>query len=486
MNASAYRVAVITLCLAVCTVYGDTVFQTGFDYAVDPLLGAGDIIWRDATNGLNGATNQIGTWRGSVPFPAGDTSYHTPGTKSLGMQDISGDTALLLDRPTAHAHLWAEFTENVDVDGATVTFDASIRRSQGGGSHAKDIWVRGWDSAGDVIFYLKLSGNGNEAGEILRVGIVTNGVTQWDLPGATDADNDLNNGTNLATIAVAMSTASYTVRLQRGGIDWTSSAISYDGAPSELVLLQFTGQGGSSHAVRSGFMLDDVQVTGTPVDRVVWEGVSEWWGSTNWTVGGVPNQSTPSAAGHLIQINSGTVRKTENLPSNASKFEFGGTGALNFTQKCSLWWSSLDISGGFPLTATYISLNNAIDGNAPSMVNMSAGSVTLSAANALRTNVGFDEIWFNFRAGSADNVTITQTDSQTSSADCLSKRVAEGYFRLDGVRIDPTVDGSDVAALNAELETLALNDEWLVVTQDGNSQILTIGQPPQGTVMAVR
>ena len=139
------------------------------------------------------------------------------------------------------------------------------------------------------------------------------------------------------------------------------------------------------------------------------------------------------------------------------------------------------LSDNFTLTATYIYMNKDYRGSTPSKVEMSGGTIMLSDTNALR-GINFSKIWFNL-TGAAGSITIKQTDSKLTSDTSLAKKVALGYFRLDGVRINPVADGSNLEVLNAELKILSSNDRYLVIKQQGNSQIMEIEQPPSGIVI---
>jgi hypothetical protein len=123
-------------------------------------------------------------------------------------------------------------------------------------------------------------------------------------------------------------------------------------------------------------------------------------------------------------------------------------------------------------------------GNTPSKVEMSGGTIMLSDTNALR-GINFSKVWFNL-TGAAGSITIKQTDSKLASGTSLAEKVAMGYFRLDGVRINPSANGKDLDVLNAELKTLSSNERYLVVSQQGDSQILEIEKPPEGAVIILR
>ncbi len=96
----------------------------------------------------------------------------------------------------------------------------------------------------------------------------TNGTTSLfaggnvtDLPGAADAAGDIaaGGGSQLGKMTPNLSTSGYTMRRQRGGIDWTTSGIAFNQAAGDLSQIAFHQNDASAPA---GHYLDNVEVRG--------------------------------------------------------------------------------------------------------------------------------------------------------------------------------------------------------------------------------
>jgi len=210
------------------------------------------------------------------------------------------------------------------------------------------------------------------------------------------------------------------------------------------------------------------------------DGTNSWWRDSKWTVDGIADQPHPGTNNTTI-ITNGICRKSYNLIGGNSTYQFGGTGTFAFDKQCTVGWDDVRVSDNFTLTATYIFMSKDYSGSTPSKVEMSGGTIMLSETNAFR-GINFSKVWFNL-TGDAGSITIKQTDSKLASGTSLAEKVAMGYFRLDGVRINPSANGKDLDVLNAELKTLSSNERYLVVSQQGDSQILEIKKPSVGVVI---
>jgi hypothetical protein len=233
-----------------------TVFSTGFEYA-----GGAPAVGTDAAN-LNGADGQIGAFSGTIQDIMSFTGANGGALLADGNSGAPGAAA------TSDWMFTANLTDTIFLAGTTLSFDYGTRRSAG--NHQKDSNIVGFDSSNTEVFRLRVSAvsaTGGIAGERLRVGYVDGAsAVTWDLPGASDADNDLPftaTGPN-GTISLSLTATGFMASLSGGLNSYTTSEIAFNGG-SNLAYLQFEGQGGGNNNLRSGYYLDDITVTGTVV-----------------------------------------------------------------------------------------------------------------------------------------------------------------------------------------------------------------------------
>ena len=236
---------------------GEVVFSTGFDYpAGSPTVGL------DAAN-LDGADGQIGAWTGALPAGTNGDGGAEVVTIVTTSGAGGGDQMLRADRGTAPFTLVANLDQSVPLAGSTVSFDYATRRTDGG--HAKDNHIVGFDSEGNESFHLIVSAKSDGAGDTGRLGYLSEGGIQWDLPtvNGADADGDFSyffGSTDhgaIGSIALQLSETGFTVQFDNGDDAYTTSALAYNGSPMGLSRIEFTGQS------PSGFWLDNILVEGT-------------------------------------------------------------------------------------------------------------------------------------------------------------------------------------------------------------------------------
>ena len=81
----------------------------------------------------------------------------------------------------------------------------------------------------------------------------------------------------------------------------------------------------------------------------------------------------------------------------------------------------------------------------------------------------------NITAGAGE---FTLTANSTLLGKELSTKVGSDLFAIDGTKIVVAATGSDVAALNAELATLAVNGKYLQISEGVGTQTLNVIPEP--------
>jgi hypothetical protein len=259
----------------------DVVFQTGFEYDLE------DFIEEPAN--LNGAIDQIGEWSGDF-FPEGIGDILEPPDSVGFIDNPNGGRAMLLDRPGGSPEdgsdltgsYFANLSSSVVLAGATVAFDVGTRRTDG--TNEKDYDIVGRSSSGEESFRVRV-GTNNGGGE--RLGVVTDGggnvtdgggTVTFDLPtvfgddGPADLDNlgappfALNDEIGRVTLLLAV--GGYTIDFTHVSPTtaafnaYTTDVISYNGPGVDLAQIEFTYEASSANARNSGYMLDNIVVTG--------------------------------------------------------------------------------------------------------------------------------------------------------------------------------------------------------------------------------
>lgn len=255
-----------------------TVFYTGFEYD--------DIPFVIEPADLNGANDQVGLWSGDTEFPEGiGDILFLPDSVGI-LPSPYGGSLLLIDRPGGNPEdgsdfigsYFADLTEPVDLIGAEVSFQVGTRRTDG--NNNKDYDIIGRDSNGVESFHLRV-GTNNNGGE--RLGYVLNGSPTFDLPTVIGEDGpaDLDNtggfniddgpglGAEIANVLVRLGPDGYVVDFSYPEANTSNNAnayvtalLPYNGNAADLAQLEFTYAASNATGRNSGYLLDEVLVTG--------------------------------------------------------------------------------------------------------------------------------------------------------------------------------------------------------------------------------
>ena len=270
------------LCVASPSFAQDTVFYTGFDYSDIPIvIEPGD---------LNGARQQVGSWSGDEFSEGTGDILELPDSVGI-IPSPYGDNLMLLDRPGGDpdrpnaepntdftGSYFADFSDPILLLGAQVSFQVGTRRT--GGNNNKDYDVVGRDSNGEEAFRLRI-GTNNNGGD--RLGYVAGGSAVFDLPTVSgeDGPDDLDNtggftaldgpgfNAEIANVVLSLGAESFTVDFSypeegtSGNKNaYTTSALPYNGSAVDLAQLEFTYEASPAGGRNSGYMLDEIRVTG--------------------------------------------------------------------------------------------------------------------------------------------------------------------------------------------------------------------------------
>ena len=202
----------------------------------------------------------------------------------------------------------------------------------------------------------------------------------------------------------------------------------------DLAGIDFGATGGGTGAVSASFTNAMVDVAGS--------------GSSNRSLF-VRNASSLTIDGGLLNIS----HLSSNL--NRAALEIESDGMVTMTN-------------GATLTSQVLRIDNEGLG-----LDFNSGDITLAGTNAIRGTNSFDgQLSFS---GIAESAIITHLDATDSDVvRHLAGRVTAGFFAIDGITIAPATiyDGTNVLAVNAELETLAVNGRFFEIVQAGDVQSL--------------
>lgn len=146
--------------------------------------------------------------------------------------------------------------------------------------------------------------------------------------------------------------------------------------------------------------------------------------------------------------------------------------------------SMVTITGNTQIDAVYIRIDNNNAG-----VSFESGHIDFQDGNVLRGSSGFDGD-FDF-VGNPGEVTITQ-NGVTSTGNNLAFKLYQGFFSIDGDRINPNgdgygaFDGTDITGLNAWLAGDVVNGKYFQLTgsTDGTGDI-TLNLVPEPSSLAL-
>lgn len=189
----------------------------------------------------------------------------------------------------------------------------------------------------------------------------------------------------------------------------------------------------------------------------------------------IRNASTLSLAGTTLSVQrNSNLRNTATLSLSAGSTLIGqGLEVLSADAKVTLDGATIDVS--------WIRLNSGAETTRNLMFDFIGGTVTLNDPNPFRDNSSFEGA-FDWTGG-ADSGSIIHTDLSDASGRTLAYKTFQGFFSIDGTRINPTTDPlvSGIPALNAELATLAVGGEYLQIQEGTGTQTLVL-IPEPGTL----
>ena len=169
------------------------------------------------------------------------------------------------------------------------------------------------------------------------------------------------------------------------------------------------------------------------------------------------NVSPNGLAGRAVQVRGGSTLTLDNSTVNISGGSFPALEAKGAASK-------INVNNGSSINAAYIRLDDV------SRMDFESGNITLSSSNSFRSNAGFDG---NLNFNGANGAALVTTTNNTSGTSNLAKKIAQGFFSIDGTPVDPTtietLDWTVVANLDtlaAELATLDVGGRTLLFTYD--------------------
>ena len=125
------------------------------------------------------------------------------------------------------------------------------------------------------------------------------------------------------------------------------------------------------------------------------------------------------------------------------------------------------------VTATYLQLKTK--NLARTDIVFSGGTLVLTSDNSIRGRAFVDQN-VNITAGVGE---FTLTANSTDALKTLATKCGSDLFMLDGVRMTVVADGSDIAALNAELATIAVvSGKYLQISEGVGTQTLSVIPEP--------
>ena len=219
------------------------------------------------------------------------------------------------------------------------------------------------------------------------------------------------------------------------------------------------------------------------------------------TLGTVTNSTLTAGRsnqnGNALRIRNGSsldvVNSTINVDAEPGSGNFTVENSSTLTLDAD---STVNITGGLEVTsnsanvafnnatleAGWIRLNSGDEATQELMFDFLGGTITLSNVNPLRDSSGFEGAfdWI----GGAGSGSIIHMDASNATQD-LAYKASQGYFSIYGTAINPTVDPSvdGIAALNAELQTLAVGGEYFEIIDGGTTQTLVLVAVPEPSTM---
>ena len=270
----------------------------------------------------------------------------------------------------------------------------------------------------------------------------------WTISGATISedvqvklDGGMLNITN-STVSLLPSSANTGSNLSGLNLGQNGAATSATFTSSDINISRSNG-GGRALGLISGSSLD---LIGT---------------SVNLTAEGVSNRGK-------IDLNNGS---SLSLDPNSSLTATGNLELLGAA-------NTLTMVPGSSVNVFNLRANSGGEGTQDIMVNFGGGSFTVNDSNPFRDNSSF-EGQFNW-TGVAGSGTVTHTDLSENNNN-LAGKVAQGFFSIEGTRIEPSLPAStiwsvpaNIDALNAQLAAEVVNSKFFEVEVSGSTQILKL------------
>ncbi|MCG8377995.1 MAG: PEP-CTERM sorting domain-containing protein [Proteobacteria bacterium] len=263
--------------------------------------------------------------------------------------------------------------------------------------------------------------------------------------------------------AGATMSESFQLKLKGGSLNITGSTISFlpTGGSQNLSGLNL-GQGGT--ATTATVINSTLNVSRSNAGGRAMAVLS---GSSASFAGSNVNTSADAGNGNIDVRQTSTVSLTGGTVFNVA-------GALEFFNTSKLMMANSSIS------ATFLRLDQNTDAD------FQGGSVTVSDKNGIRGSLfdgGFD--W----TGGAGSGTFTHTNLSDNDRN-LTGKIAQGFFSINGVQINPTISNTtnwsnpaNITALNNELQTLAVGGLFFKVTAGGGQQVLSLIPEPASVLL---
>ena len=230
---------------------------------------------------------------------------------------------------------------------------------------------------------------------------------------------------------------------------------------------------------------------------VSWDGGNGAWGDSNWNGGGTspgftfgntdPTPNITISSGDTVDATASTLI-VQNNDTDITSITIDGGSTLNVNDlRLEGGGSQLEVVDG-NIVFDGIFFPTVGSGGAGGELQLTKGLLTFNAAHPFRTTgVGFeeaDQVNFIGAAGDASVLLTNLSDSRD-----IIHRAVRGFFSIDGTVIDPVADGSDIGALNAELETLAVGGRFLFIDTTVSGQqtleLLAVPEPASFALFTV-
>ncbi len=227
------------------------------------------------------------------------------------------------------------------------------------------------------------------------------------------------------------------------------------------------------------------------VTAVSWDGGNGAWGDSNWGGGGAgpgftfgggdPTFHVTIDTGDSVDATANTLVVNNNGADTTQITLDGGStltvGALDLNGAAGAGQALLEILDGNLIVNTEMRLDGANGDNAE--IQITKGQITLNASHSMKGNNNFfQDDHINF-LGAAGDASVLYTSIDSNSARTLAGRVARGFFSIDSTIVDPAAGEADIAALNAELVTLAVNGKYFFVdtSVSGEQTLVLLPEP---------